>query len=32
MKTKFQTNGNWYFTEKNKFNYVFSRFKNLAQG
>ena len=31
MKAKFQANGDWYFTEKKKFNYVFSRFKSFAQ-
>ena len=30
MKTKFQINDDWYFTEK-KFNFVFSRFKNFVQ-
>ena len=32
MKTKFQANGDWYFTEKKNFNYVFSRFKFFVQG
>ena len=31
MKTKFQANGDWYFIEKNKFNYAFSRFKFFVQ-
>ena len=31
FRTKLQTNGDWYFTEERKFNYAFSRFKNLAQ-
>ena len=32
MKVKFQTKGDWYLTEKGKFNYAFSRFKGFAQG
>ena len=31
MKAKFQTNGDWYFTEEGKFNYAFSRFKGFVQ-
>ena len=30
FKTKFLTKGDWYFTEKRKFNYAFSRFKNFV--
>ena len=32
FNAKFQTNGDWYPTDERKFNYAFSRFKNLAQG
>ena len=31
MKAKLQANGDWYFTEKGKLNYTFSRFKSFAQ-
>ena len=31
MKAKLQANGDWYFIEKRKFNYVFSRLKGFAQ-
>ena len=32
FKTKLQANGDWYPTDEKKFNYVYSRFKSLAQG
>ena len=31
FRAKFQTNGDWYFNEKRKFNYAFSRCKSFAQ-
>ena len=31
MKAKLQANGDWYFIEKRKLNYAFSRFKGFAQ-
>ena len=31
LKAKLQANGDWYFIEKGKLNYAFSRFKSFAQ-
>ena len=32
FKTRLQANGDWYPTDKKKFNYAFSRLKNFVQG